>query len=119
MSSAQAIAALNMNEAIRFFVSWLVWPVALSTLVVLGYRCIREKRFLDALPLLATQLNSAFIFACIAAHQVGYYNHKINGSQFIKGDYYDLHNYSITAFLDHAIYFEPLNLFLYTWRFLN
>ena len=50
---------------------------------------------------------------------MGYFNHRINRTQFIKGDYSTLRNYTINSILDYSIYFEPLNLFLYTWRFLN
>ncbi len=60
--------ALNMEECIIFITAWLVWPVALTTLVTLGYKCVKDKRFVDALPLLATQFNSALIYGCLAAH---------------------------------------------------
>ncbi len=103
----------------EFAVPLLVVPVSLTTLVSLGWRCYRERRLLQALPLLATQLNSAFIWACFAANQVGYFNIRINGTQIQNDGYYSLRNSMIDWFLNDLIYLEPLNLFLYTWRFLS
>ena len=37
----------------------------------------------------------------------------------MKGDHNSLHNLTIFVFLYNLIYLEPLNLFLYTWRFLR
>ena len=99
--------------------AWLVWPVALTTLAVLGTRCIKEKKFIEALPLLATQFNAALIWGCLAAQQVGLFNYIINGTQFLKGSQSSFRNLIITDFHSNLIYLEPLNLFLYTWRFLN
>ena len=36
----------------------------------------------------------------------------------MKGNYVGFRNLMITAFLSELIYLEPLNIFLYTWRFL-
>jgi hypothetical protein len=96
----------------------LVWPVSLTTLIVLGWKCYRERRFQQALPLLATQLNSALIWACLAAYQVGNFNIRINGTQIQNDSYSSLRNSFIDVFLFNLIYLEPLNLFLYTWRLL-
>ncbi len=113
----QALIVLNSME---FAVPLQVVPVSLTTLVALGWRCYREGRLLQALPLLATQLNSAFIWACLAANQIGYLNHSINGTRIIQKDSYSsLRNILINGFLLRLIYLEPLNLFLYTWRFLS
>ncbi len=103
----------------EFAVSMLMVPVSLTTLIALGWRCYRERRLLQALPLLATQLNSAFIWACLAADQVGHFNHSINGTQIQNDDKLSLRNIMIGTFLFNLIYLEPLNLFLYTWRFLS
>jgi hypothetical protein len=103
----------------EFAVSMLVVPVSLTTLIALGWRCYRERRLLQALPLLATQLNSAFIWASAAAYQVGYFNILINGTQIQRGDVFSLRDIMIDSFLLNLIYLEPLNLFLYTWRFLS
>ena len=110
---------MNVVVSEELAVSLLVWPVPLVTLVALGIRCYREERLRDSLPLLVTQLNSAIIWGCSAAYQVGYFNYNINGTQILKGDFYSLRNLMIRNFLDNLIYLEPLNLFLYTWRFLR
>ncbi len=103
----------------QFAVPLLVVPVSLTTLIALGWRCYRERRLLQALPLLATQLNSVFIWTCLTAYQVGYFNHHINGTQIQNDGYYSLRNIMIDTFLYNLIFLEPLNLFLYTWRFLS
>ena len=50
---------------------------------------------------------------------MGYYNHNINGSTFLKVNYGTLYSEITRTFLNSMISFEPLNLFLYTWRFLD
>jgi hypothetical protein len=110
---------VNVLNSELFAVSLLVWPVPLVTLVALGIRCYREERLRESLPLLATQLNSAIIWGCLAAEQVGYFNFEINGTNILKGDHFSLRNNMIPAFLGNLIFLEPLNLFLYTWRFLR
>ncbi len=112
----QAFNVLNSEE---FTVSLLVFPVPLVTLVALGIRCYREERLRESLPLLATQLNSAIIWGCLAAEQVGVFTVSIEGTQILKGDLYSLRNLMISEFLYYLIFLEPLNLFLYTWRFLR
>ena len=112
--------AFDVCECLQFAVALVVWPVSLTTLCVIGYRCFREKRFIDALPLLATQFNSALIWTSQAAYFVGFFNHKINNeATILKGDFHSLRNYAIRSTLVSLIYLEPLNLFLYTWRFLS
>ena len=112
--------AFIISECLQFAVSLLVWPVSVTTLCVIGYRCVREKRFIDALPLLATQFNSALIWACTSAFFVGFFNHKIDkDATILKGDSTSLRNITIESTLVSLIYLEPLNLFLYTWRFLS
>ena len=106
-------------ESEALAVSLLVWPVPLVTLVALGIRCYREQRLRESVPLLATQLNSAIIWGCLAAIEVGYFNYKINGVPILKGDFLSLRNWTIRNFLIDLIFLEPLNLFLYTWRFLR
>jgi hypothetical protein len=93
--------------------------VPLITLVVLGIRCYREQRLRESLPLLATQVNSAIIWGCLAVEEVGIFKYYINGTLIIKGDPESLRNWTIRIFLFDLIYLEPLNLFLYTWRFLR
>ena len=79
--------AFLISECLQFAVSLVVWPVSLTTLCVIGYRCVRDKRFIDALPLLATQFNSALIWCCQAAYFVGFFNNKIDAeARILKGD---------------------------------
>ena len=111
--------ARNVLDSEELAVSLLVWPVSLITLVALGIRCYREERLRESLPLLATQINSAIIWGCLAAGQVGLFTNKINGIHILKGDTFSLRNWIIQEFLQNLIYLEPLNIFLYTWRFLR
>ncbi len=93
--------------------------MSLTSLVTLGVRSYKEKRFLETLPLLTGQFVSAFIWGCSAASAVGSFNFDINRSRIMKGQHYSLRNTTITFFLLKLIYLQPLNLFLYTWRFLR
>ena len=111
--------AENLVNSEALAISLLVFPVSLTTLVALGIRCYREKRLRESLPLLATQLNSAIIWGSSAAGQVGYFYYGITGTQILKGDPYSLRNWMIGIFLFNLIFLEPLNLFLYTWRFVR
>jgi hypothetical protein len=67
MSDSYSHAELVLN-CTEFITSLLVFPVSIATLVTLGIRCYKEERLLEALPLLATQLNSALIWGCMAAY---------------------------------------------------
>ena len=80
----QAYITLNCLE---FAVSLLVLPVSLTTLIVLGTRCYRQKRLLEALPLIATQFLSALIWGCAAALQLGNLDLAINGTRLLKRDW--------------------------------
>ena len=73
---------------------------------------------MEALPLLVTQFNSALIWMCLAANEVGTFNNFINGTQFLKGSEFSPRNFMIDSILDNLIFLEPLNMFLYTWCFL-
>ena len=75
---SELIVANNVLNCIEFAVSLLVFPVPLTTLTVLGIRCYKEGRFLAALPLLATQFNSALIWGCLAIFEVDVFNYRIN-----------------------------------------
>ena len=97
----------------------LVWPISFTTLVALGWRCYLDRRLLQALPLLATQLISTLVWASLAAYEVGLFNSAINGTQILNGSSQSLKNLMIIGFLLNLIYLEPLSLFLYTWRFLS
>jgi hypothetical protein len=64
MSDSLEARALNVLECISFAISWIVWPISLTTLVFLGFRCYKEKKLIEALPLLMTQFNSALVWGC-------------------------------------------------------
>jgi len=66
MKSISEDFAHYVEECLTLIVSLLIWPVPLVTFIVLGHRCYKNKIFLDALPLLATQLISALIWVCSA-----------------------------------------------------
>ena len=110
--------ALQRFSCLTTAMSWLVWPVSLTTLMVNGWRCYKERRLLQVLPLLATQLNSALNWSCVSAYSIGTFAYYINGTVLLKGDHYSLRNSEIPVLLTNLIYLEPLNLFFYTWRFL-
>ena len=108
----------NVTDCLEFSISWFILPIALTTLIILTYRCLVEKWFFDALPLLVTQLNSVLIWGCLAAYQVGHINSSINENQSLSGNHSSFHNLLISDFFQNLVYLEPLNLFLYAWRFL-
>jgi hypothetical protein len=66
-TTAEQDQALDVLLSVELSVSWLVWPVSLITLIVLGHRSYTQKRFLDTLPLLFIALNSTIIYGCLAA----------------------------------------------------
>jgi hypothetical protein len=109
----------NRFFCMESFVAFFMFPVPLITLAVLGVRCIKQGRFLDALPLLFTQFNSALVWGCLAAEQIGVFNTKINFGKILKGGYFSLQNLMLNEFFINMTFFLPLNLFLYTWRFLK
>ncbi len=94
-------------------------PISIISLTVLGYRCYKKERFLEALPLLITQFNSALIWGCQAAESIGFFTYNINGNTLMKPSFFSLRGLMTTGFLRDLIYLEPLNLFLYAWRFLR
>ena len=54
MSTGKLAQALDVANCMSLAVSLLVVPVSLTTLIALGWRCYRERRLLQTLPLLAT-----------------------------------------------------------------
>lgn len=54
--------AIDVYFCMDVVVPWLEWPIAATTLFVLSLKCYRQRRLRQALPLLATQLNSALIW---------------------------------------------------------
>jgi hypothetical protein len=45
-------------------------------------------------------------------------NYRINGNHFLKGQQFSFRTLAIKNLLVNALVLEPLNIFLYTWRFL-
>ena len=101
----------------QFTMSLLVWPSSLASLFVLSWKAYKEKQLVQSLPLLLSQLNTAFIWMCLASYQIGAFTKGINGKALMNGDSSVFRNYALTEFLQTAIFLEPLNLFFYTWRF--
>ena len=71
-----------------FVFSLLTWPAAIATLVVVGVRSAKRKQFIDALPLLATQLNTAFTQMSVAIYEVGVFNYAITETSLLNGGYF-------------------------------
>ena len=109
--------AESVLQCAYFVVPWLLWPVSLATVLIFGYRSFRAKKFVESLPLLLSQLNAALIWSLQASYSVGQFNSSINGKHLIKGSFYSMRTISIIVLLSNAYYLEPLNIFLYTWRF--
>ena len=59
------------------------------------------------------------MWGCLAAYQVGVYHYNITRTQIMKGDMGSQRDLLITGFLQWMIALAPLNLFLYSWRFLR
>lgn len=62
-------------------------------------------------------MNSLFIWSCLACEQIGWFNKKISGHISVKGG--EARRGAIDSFLGYALLLEPVNMFLYTWRFLT
>jgi len=77
MSLALAYFVLT---CVRFVISWLIWPLALSGLFTLAYRSYKQKQLLNSFPLLAAQANSAFIWLCLAGESMGFFYKEVTGN---------------------------------------
>ena len=108
----------NTLDCMTLVFAFLVWPSALFTMFVVGFKSFKQKEFVAMLPLIVSQLNSALIWSCTACAEVGNFNYKINRTPFLSGDVTDFRDTAIKFFLINAINLEPLTLFLYTWRFI-
>ena len=119
MTYAEYEISVNIVVCMQFAMAWLVWPPAFASFVLLGYRSYRKKQIIESLPFLASQLNTAFIWVCLASYTTGVFNLYTNGNRILNGKNYGLKDFVIQQFLLQAIKLEPLNIFLYTWRFLK
>lgn len=93
----------NVLDCITFVFSFLVWPPALCTVFVLSFKSIKSKEFIAMLPLIASQLNSAFIWSCTACFEVGKFNYKINKHSLLNGDVTSFRDAGIKYFLVNTI----------------
>jgi len=119
MSASELLAeADNVYLCISLSLSLLVVPIALVTFVVMSFRSYNQKRLIEMTPLLLSQLNTAFIWTCNALYRAGALILFINGHSFLRGYLHSFRNESIECLLAMAIRLEPLNIFLYIWRFL-
>ena len=91
--------------------SILVTPVALSAFVLLIYVARRDQRFLEISPLIFMQLNMIFVWISI-----GTYFLYIRATQCTI---YGYRNYLIESLLTNTTNLIPLNVFLYSWRYLT
>ena len=108
-----------MQNCIQLSLAWLIWPITLATFTVSSFRALKKHKFVQSLPLLLTQLNSLAIWLCLAIGETGFFNWKVTGVRLLYGDPTGYRKYLITSFLWNLIFFEPLNLFLYSWAFLK
>ena len=117
MSTSALNFTITVLDCIEFAASILVWPSSFASFFALTWRAYEEKQLIQSLPLLLSQLNTAFIWIFFACEQVGVFYLSITGEHLIKGDIHGFRDETLTVLLDTAIVLEPLNLFFYTWRF--
>lgn len=60
-------------SSLELTLSWFFWPIPLASMVIFGFKCFKEKKFLDALPLLASQAVSFLIWGCQPIQKVLYH----------------------------------------------
>lgn len=97
--------------------AFLIAPVVLTTFIWVTRYGVVNKRFTEILPLIVIQAISLFIWSCLACEQIGWFNEQISGHISIRGT--DARRGAIECMLDYALLLEPVNMFLYTWRFLS
>jgi len=72
------------------------------------------------LPLLLTQINTAFVWSCAACVAFGVEYHGVtDGLTLLEGSNLSYRNLTLRLFLDFAPMLEPLSIFMYTWCFLG
>ena len=99
MANIPLIHAQTVVFCMEFVMPWLVCPNSLATVLVLGWRSLWSNRFLDTLPLLLTQLSSAFMWGCLLVYNTAQWNYKINHGILIKGDLGGFRDQFITSLL--------------------
>ena len=90
----------------------LVMPIALCSLLFLFKIAWYERRFLEIFPLILFEVNSLFIWSCSAAFEIFILVNRHSPT-------WDYRYFLNDALLGNAITLAPLNIFLYSWRFLK
>jgi hypothetical protein len=63
----------------------LIVPVALCGVVRVVFSALKNKNYLQVLPLLFIELNTVFMWTCIGYDEISRYVHYGSGKFFIKG----------------------------------
>lgn len=92
-------------------VPFLVVPIAFCSACKLAYFGWREERKIEMFPLFFVALNSVFVWSS-------------QGAQFlfvpiVAAPAPTYRNFAIDVMLSGAVYLEPINVFVYTWRLLD
>jgi hypothetical protein len=91
-------------------------PTALCGLGRVANSAYKNKNYLELLPLLFIELNSVFMWTCMAYYEIGCYSNEDGDAYVIKGSHF--RQGAIGELIGFTIILEPINIFLYTWRFL-
>ena len=99
------------TESSLRIMSLLVTPIALGALVMLIYVARRDRRFLEIFPLIFVQINMLFVWIC-------------TGAFFLYGNANQCRIYgsgraTVSVMLTDTINLVPLNVFMYSWRYLH
>ena len=105
-------------ESMQAVISFLTLPTAFATFIGLFYKTFQRKQLAESWPLIANQLNITFIWSCVAINSIGTYYYSITLKDAIQSDVFSFRYQFITCFLSSAIQLVPLNIFMYSWRFL-
>ena len=89
----------------------LVTPIAFGAFVLLIYVARRDQRFLEISPLIFVQVNMIFVWICTGT----FFLYNIAG-QCTSPTFY---NIAIGRMLTNTNNLVPLNVFMYSWRYLS
>jgi hypothetical protein len=76
MSNQEYNVSHQISIGMRAVMSILVLPIALVSLVFVAWRGIKNKNFVEGLPLFLIQLNSVYIWTCELFLQIGWYRYQ-------------------------------------------
>lgn len=91
--------------------SILVTPIALCTLLMLCYVAIREKQLREIFPFIFVEINMLFVWISTGAYFL--FSNSIQYTEL------SFHKLAMDTMLSDAINLAPLNVFMYSWRFLQ